>query len=514
MGFWDRLMSSIVAGYKVFREEAVITDLLDLDANFNDYKYRVMRYHLYWAFYENTVYRDKQKWAHLLKREYGLYKYIRGIYNPSYRLGEFWKSHVWGGRLGAFDSKSAIPITTDNDNLQEAIARIWQWSNWEINKGVCALYGAIMGDVGLMVVDDTRREKVRIEVVHPGTIVDVEMDAAGNIKGYTIAEERASPDRPENTVEYKEVVSRDGDTVIYETFLNGSPFDWSEDGESGAVIRIDYGFVPLVLIQHNNVGLDWGFSEFHAGRHKFQEVDDQASKLGDQVRKTVDAKWLFTGVSKPTSSPTATETSLTDTAAVNRPQPGREEEPAIYLGAGADAKPMVAPLDLAGAISHINGLLEDIERDYPELQMDIWTASGENSGRALRTARQRTDTKVKERRPNYDNALMRAHQMAVAIAGDRGYDGFQGFGLDSFGKGDLDHQIGDRTVFAHDPLDESEIEQAFWNAGKAAGEAGYPLELWLEDQGWTEEKIARLLASPERVARMGAIQLALGGGDG
>jgi len=32
---------------------------------------------------------------------------------------------------------------------------------------------------------------------------------------------------------------------------------------------------------------------------KFREVDDIASKLDDQIRKMVDAPWLFIGMTKP-----------------------------------------------------------------------------------------------------------------------------------------------------------------------------------------------------------------------
>jgi hypothetical protein len=66
------------------------------------------------------------------------------------------------------------------------------------------------------------------------------------------------------------------------------------------------------------------------------------------------------------------------------------------------------------------------------------------------------------RRAGYDSALMRAHQMAVAIGGMRGYVGYQGFSLDSYRAGALEHSIGDRPVFAIDPLDRIEEDTAFW----------------------------------------------------
>ncbi|GAG44503.1 unnamed protein product, partial [marine sediment metagenome] len=48
---------------------------------------------------DQSAYRDIHTWATAYRKQYALYKYIRPIYNPSYRLGEFWKTHLFGGLL-------------------------------------------------------------------------------------------------------------------------------------------------------------------------------------------------------------------------------------------------------------------------------------------------------------------------------------------------------------------------------------------------------------------------------
>src|SRR5262245_35033429 len=60
---------------------------------------RLQRYALYWAMYENSQYDTVHKWAQQYLTEYGLYRYTRGVYNPSKRLGDFWASHLMGGTL-------------------------------------------------------------------------------------------------------------------------------------------------------------------------------------------------------------------------------------------------------------------------------------------------------------------------------------------------------------------------------------------------------------------------------
>ena len=292
-------------------------------------------------------------------------------------------------------------------------------------------------------------------------------------------------------VTYREEVSREGDLVVYETFLDDGPYAWPENtdrtGQPVSTWRVPYGFVPLVVLQHNDVGLGWGWSELHPVLSKVQEVDGLVSQLSDGIRKFLDPVWIMKGVQKPENKIIAFIKSL---ASLGRPQPGKELVNMVWGPVESGAQAMVPPLDLAGIRQHIDSLMESIERDVPELSSDIHTASGDASGRALRVARQPVVSKVLQRRMNYDAALVAAQQMAIAIGGFRGYEGYEGFNLDSYAKGDLDHSIADRPVFEEDPLDEIEVHTAFWIGAVAAVKAGLPLEAYLREADWTEERIA------------------------
>jgi len=285
--------------------------------------------------------------------------------------------------------------------------------------------------------------------------------------------------------------------VVYETFLNGKPYAWPENidrtGTPQAVWSEPYGFIPLVVIQHNDVGLDWGWSELHPIRAKTQEVDDLASMLSDQVRKSVNPLWLMKGMRETTLDLVGAD------ASTDRPAPGREETKAIWIpnpgNKDVDAKALVADLDLESVLQHIDTILKEIERDVLELSQDIHTASGDASGRALRVARQPVVAKVIQRRANYDAAMVAAQQMAIAIGGWRGH--YAGFGLDSYARGDLEHSIADRSVFEEDALDKIEIDSGFWKAAEQAGKAGVSLEAYLREAGWDEERINSLTLTEE-----------------
>lgn len=431
---------------EAFKEAKVTTD----SGEFESWAARRLRYEMNWAAYENTAYREVHSWAKYMKNRYGLYDYIRSIYSPAFKLGNFYQTHIWGGDLPQIDGSPEIV---------RAVEELWKWSNWQVRKDIVTLWGAVLGDVALRVVDDIEKQRVYIEVLHPGLIESVEKDSFGNVKGYVI-EDTVSRPNGSGTVTYTEEVARDGMDVVYRTFLNGQPYAWN--GVS-AEWREPYGFVPMALIQHNDVGLEWGWSELHPARSKMQELDDLASMVSDQIRKTINPIWLFKGM----QSGNITFERQDPTNA--RPEPGREQIPAIYAGEGASAQALVAPLQMGDALGHINSILEDMERDYPELRP---LPIQELSGRALRILRQPVENKVLQRRQNYDEALVKANQMAVAIGGFRGYEEYRGFNLDSYDAGQLDHSIADRPVFKLDEQDELEIQKLRLEVAKLERELG------------------------------------------
>lgn len=472
-----------------FQEQSVTTNFYDPD-DYTDVSARRQRYAIYWAMYENTAYRNIHKWAQPYRAQYGLYKYIRNIHNPSYRLGEFWTSHLMGGMLDPLaGTDGALPIITENERLRQPIARLWRDSNWQANKDIWTLNGSILGDAVLRVCDDTEHKKVYLEVIHPGELTECAFDQRGNVRGYRIDRPMGHPEGKTEEVVYTEIAVNEGGLIHYQTMLNGTLYPWNG---TAAEWDEEYGFVPMVVVQHHNVGLNWGWSEIHPMRSKMHEADDLASMMSDQIRKTVNPAWLFAGVANPATAPAPRGAAATTA----RPQPGREETPALYTPeANAKAQALVAPIDWAGAAAHLSSILAAIEGDYPELRFESLRLAGDLSGEALRIARQPAEDKVRARRAGYDDGVKRAQQMAVAIGGYRGYEAYQGFGLDSYAAGDLEHSIGDRAVFGSDELQQLAEDNAFWTAAGAAVNAGMPLEGYLLKAGWSPEDIRLYLYS-------------------
>lgn len=512
-----------MSGIKAFQQAFVNSDVTDARAKFETFDARKTRYALLWAYYANSAYdTTAHPWAVSYLQSYGLYKYVRDIYNPAHRLAEFWVTALMGGLLdpNAGDGtrvRSALPILTplltqaQGDALRAAIAQLWRDSNWQTNKSIFTRYGVTLGDTALRVVDDAARARVYLETVHPALIKNVLLDPFGNVKAYEIEEMRADP-RPgkSGAVKYNEIVVRGDDSndaarpVLFKTLLDDSPYAWNG---VAAEWTENYGFVPFVFVKHIDVGALFGWSELHSALSKLREVDNLASALDDQITKMVNAPWLF-NFAEPRSAPSVANGQPTTEV----PQPGKDKLPALYIN-NTDAKgqALVTDLNIEAVIANITKLLEQLEREYPELQADIWKLGGDASGRALRTAREPVEAKVMERRPHYDDAVRRALQMAISIGAQKGYAGFERFSETSFADGALDFTIGNRPVFRQDPLDDLEYEQAFWTAAAQAESAGYALELWLADRGWSEERIAKLLASDKFKAKRALLDAAVQG---
>ncbi len=519
MGLLGNIMNATAAGVSAFRESMLSADPQggQIGRNrfdtWNRWESRQVRYAINWALYENTAYRDlvhgfSARW----KTTFGLYKHTRHLYNPAYRLGEFWSGHLMGGLLDRMagdgeSAPSALPILTDNEAIRPALARLWTNSNWQTNKETYTRWGSVLGDVALKVVDDTTRGQVRLELVHPGHLKWVEFDPLGNVRAYILerwehdprladirdVNPSVDPETRQNPVRYQEKAFRDGDDVVYQTFLNGKLFAWNG---AEAEWREPYGFVPLVVAHHESIGMDWGQNAWQAGSgQRFTEVDDLASGLSDQIRKAIRAPMLLAGVkgTKEIASPGRDRATQAPEVTAANPEPGRTEQQYLYANdPTARAQHLTFDLDIPGVCGHIRDLITDIEKNFPELLADTGNLGGTVTAEAIRNARQQASSKVQTRRISYDDPLVRAQMMALAIGGFRGYRDFEAFDLDSFAAGKLDHQIGQRPVFEVDPMDSIEEDQAFWTAANAAVTAGVPLAVYLERNGWSEEELAGL----------------------
>lgn len=157
-----------------------------------------------------------------------------------------------------------------------------------------------------------------------------------------------------------------------------------------------------------------------------------------------------------------------------------------------------------GVGAQVDRLRAKTLEDYPELSFERIRASGQASAEAIREARKPAEAKVASRRVEYDAGSARAFRMALTLGGIRGYRHYEPFDADSYGEGGLDFRVGPRPAFAPDPTEEIALRLARSQAIKAATDAGLPLELAMEEAGYSAKDIAAAVKARDEAQQRAA----------
>lgn len=488
MAFWGRLMTAIRAGVTAYRQEALIPKP---DLEWDEYEARLYRYHLGDLYYANAAYKSLSQIGAITanrKIDQQLYKRVRGVYNPVFRLVETYTSKVYGGEINMEQFASgALPLRGADERVVEAVRDVVLRSMWRTGKELYVRTGAKLGDVFLKVVDEPQFKRVRLEILHPSIIREIEKDGSGNITRAVIeydAEDEAAytpgqHQQNQRTYTYSEVITPDS----FATYRDGKPHGYAEDGEGQRPVewRNEYGFVPLVHVAHRDEGLLWGASAFNASLDKIDALNDVASLLNDAIRKSVDIPYLMIGIGKPDNKKTISSDE-------------RDDLKALYLpGATPDsvaATPLTPALDIAGTISHIEHIIAELERDMPELSMYQLRGQASATAPGIRAAFNDAVDRFQSAQGIYDAGFMTAMQMALAIGGFRKYAAFRGFDLRSYTENLFDFWMMPRPII-DDELSKGEKVNALVSSGA-------PAEWVWRELGVSEQDIETAKADMEK----------------
>lgn len=401
---------------------------------------RQFRYLLHDLYYFNAVFTTLERFRTQHLAEQGLYKHTRAIYNPVWRLVKLTAAKCYGGHLDWNDmSGGAVPIVNGNPRIHDALRALWKASNFGAAKMRYARGTVRYGDGFIKLVDDTERGKVRLEFLHPGLVSEMTVDAVGHVKRIVIEYERLDPES-ERPYLYREEIDKER----FATYRDNEPYAFYTDAAGNPVSEWDnpYGFVPVVHVKAEDIGRDYGAATFHATLDKIDQANSLASLIHDQVRKTVNVAFLVSGAQ---SIKQLGQMAVTEDEHV-KDRTDLDEIPIITAPAGAQPHELIAHLDLAGALRKLEMQLDEIERDLPELSLHRMREFAQHSAPAVMLVFSDAFERLEDVRSNLDAALLRAFQMAISIGGLRGYEGYEGFGIDDYDKGNLDFQIGDRPL--------------------------------------------------------------------
>jgi hypothetical protein len=169
----------------------------------------------------------------------------------------------------------------------------------------------------------------------------------------------------------------------------------------------------------------------------------------------------------------------------------------INLQAGGTpptVEPLVANLDLTGAIAEIQLLMAQVEDKLPELKATAGKFLANQSGDTVKELRKPAEDRLASVLPNYEDALIRVQQMAISAgvlyqlwnvgtgtgtreAADRAYrDGL------------LDHSFKDRPVL---PVDDTAQRTAFLTQLKGLQDAGLSFAAAARELGRSDDWISK-----------------------
>lgn len=460
---------------------------------------RLQRYGRAWGFYTNEVYNDLSAYlAATYPAGSQIYKYTKGLRNPIPSWVGFYVTNVWGGQLdleagNGQEKPSALPIITENDALRPAIAKLWQWSNWNAKRLLATTHSAAMGDAFIVVVDSPRAGKAYMQVRRPSEFTDLDWDDFGHVKRAVI--EYRTEDDQDRPYTYKQIIEHPvvwgGKFTRYQTYKDNRPFAFPEnqlDGQATWEWEVPYDFVPVVHIPFADTGEGWGALGYSATIPKIDAANSLASLLSAQIGKTVNPAYVAYGIQSGNIT-------------LGGSDEGQDEIPILYIPkppGEASLQPLISQIDLPGALALLDAQLADIARDLPELRMSEAMRSG-LSGEALGRAFADVAARIGAVRGNHDSGLVRAHQMAIAIAGASGYDpAFRGFDMNSFKSGLLDHGIGDRPILPTSSSEKVDTQGKQWVQVGQAVAAGMPLNTALREiMGWEDDDIAQMDADQQ-----------------
>lgn len=366
-------------------------------------------YLLWDAYYANTVYEPSGNGGQRQSINDSLGNAsaadLTGLYNPVASVVDLYL-HVFDGAFG--DEIKIEPRGRATQALAAAVDQIWQWSNLTIEKQPLCRLAATNGCVGLRVVarrsDDPTKQRVYIKPEHPRVIRDVELDDRGNVEAiqleYDVTTGLAEDAK---TITIREEMDKEQIRTWRMDSGRAIPYDIQARTDNGPLSSYpnELGVVPYVVLRHEHTGEKWGRNAFYKARSPIDRLNALMTHIDVQIHRHVRAKWLVAA-----SGPAPTEVDLTDMTVVYIDLRNSTATPF--------AEPMVATLDLAGATNQAKLQLEIIEDMLPELKATQGKYLSGQSGETIAELRKPAEDKIALARANYEDALIRAQQIAVS----------------------------------------------------------------------------------------------------
>src|SRR6478736_4045506 len=387
----------------------------------------------------------------LYRQRFGLSKGQRAIYNPAHRVTGWYAGHCYPPGYGSPPFDPGPP-----PELVDAVTTAFTWGNMQQQTSLYVETGAKLGNVLLQAESDAESGRVYPMVMHPRSVVALDLDHRMNVTMYQTESPMYDEERKQS-YRYGLRVTRDTFTTLYNDKPTG--FDGNE-----AEIPNPFGFVPAVWVPHKVTGDTLGAPAIEAVIGKIDELNLIATAAHDFITKLTKQGVVF-----------ATAKGGKGLETVNLGG-GSEQESIRYIVGPDDLKvmKMLDNLGLSDSLQWAQSLIEEIESDLPEIALDkdLRAMSNVTGPGAMRMTSDVVN-KLADAQRNYDWGLIRIGQMCVSMGAmlsasrvggwaqqtDQ-QQTFNAFTAQSFDRGELDFTFVDRPLLAETPMERAQSAAA------------------------------------------------------
>lgn len=321
-----------------------------------DEKNRV--YELYEKYYFGVQYNDAA-----IRHAFALYAGIQEFYTLISRAVDVDVQLVPGG------------WAVEPEEAQPTVDKILEWSNWRTQGNLYVHYGALFGEVYLLVNDN-----LPYPVIQPVSPMSTYLDEK---RGLIV----------------RNIPNEDGDLEEFAWLFTDTYIQIYKDGKLRSTKKHNLGFIPMVYCRNKDVGGNMGLNSFHNVIDEINAVNEMATILQEAILRSINPIKVITG---------AEESNL---------QWGNDLT--AFLKDGADLKLVQGQVDVAGILTFVKDIKQEVKQALPEFVFDTLRAPGlerPNSADALRIYAQELMTKIDRMRDSYDRALEQAVNYAVLAA--------------------------------------------------------------------------------------------------
>ena len=393
-------------------------------------------------------------------------KDVKPLKNPANRVVEFYAALLWPGH----DLSVSMPILAANEAILAPIENIQKWSNFAINKQMAARQFATLGD--MFIKCNTKLNQagevtaVYQSFLDPTYVSEIKTDERGFLTYLRMDIPQYEEDvrGQEKETVHTEVWDKTAQTWriwLHEKGLDEELEKLGTPTRSGNFEESFGGdYIPIVYQEFRKDGNGRCSGAFVPALDKIDEINSKATRLAQLLFRHGKAdKMLVSDTTdangRPLPPPKIDSLVSADNTVVI------QGEKFYKLPSGYRIEHLIAQLDYESHLTAIQGDMDELQQDLPELAYNRIAEASDLSGRALRYMLEAAVSRLLEARGNGEAAFVRANEMCLSIGQNAGL--FKNLG--TFESGAFDHAFKPRPVLTPDKLEMAQTAVSWAGAG-------------------------------------------------